>query len=215
MHHGANPTRAESGRQRRARTRARIIAAAFDSFGTEHGLHARIEDIAASAGVTRMTFYNHFSGMDELREAVTYELTHAFLTAVTEAISTLEDPRERAASAVRFYLHRVASDPDWGRSMLTLSASGVMFGAETYREAEQTVSEGMRAGYLSIGDSGLGRDLVLGTSLAAIASMLGRHPDPDYPTKVAEAILRGLGVPSAEAEQIASRSLPELPTVAT
>lgn len=207
----ANLTRAESGRQRRAKTRARIIAAAFDCFGTESGPDARIEDVAAGAGVTRMTFYNHFSGMSELREAVSFELTHAFLIAVTKAISSLDDPRERASAAVRFYLERVICDPGWGRSMLTLSASGVMFGAETYREAEQTVRDGICAGHLSINDSGLGRDLVLGTSLAAIASILGGNAAPDHPAKVAAAILRGMGVPSPEAERIASRPLPALP----
>ena len=129
MEQGEKPTKAEVGRQRRATTRARIIAAAFKHFGSEDGLDTRIEDIARSAGVTRMTFYNHFSGMGELREAVGFELTHEFLDDVAKAISTLEDPRERAAAAVRFYLGRVAHDPAWGRSMLTLGASGVMFGA--------------------------------------------------------------------------------------
>ena len=212
MEQGEKPTKAEVGRQRRATTRARIIAAAFKHFGSEDGLDTRIEDIARSAGVTRMTFYNHFSGMGELREAVGFELTHEFLDDVAKAISTLEDPRERAAAAVRFYLGRVAHDPAWGRSMLTLGASGVMFGAETYREAEQTVRQGISEGALAIDDSGLGRDLVLGTSLAAIASILSGSAGPDYPAKVAVAILHGLGVASPEAERIASRPLPPLQT---
>jgi hypothetical protein len=59
-----NPERrAEIGRERRARTRAKLIAAAFEIFGEENGLYARIEDVCAKAGVTRTTFYDHISGL--------------------------------------------------------------------------------------------------------------------------------------------------------
>jgi len=73
----------ELGKIRRAKTRAKIIAAAFELFGEEEGLYARIEDVSQRAGITRATFYDHFSGMSELRDAVTDEVTHDFLTAVT------------------------------------------------------------------------------------------------------------------------------------
>lgn len=55
--------RAEIGREKRARTRAKIVSSAFELFGNDEGLYSRIEDIAKAAGVTRATFYYHFSGM--------------------------------------------------------------------------------------------------------------------------------------------------------
>ncbi len=195
---------------RRARNRAAIVAAAFELFGGEAAGQVRIEDIAARAGVTRMTFYNHFSGMAELREAVGFELTHDFLNAVTAAIAVLDDPRERAAAAIRFYLGRVAGDPGWGRSILNLSSDGLFFGAETHRQAERTVREGIDAGVLDLPGSALGRDLVLGTGLAAIASILSGDAAPNYPVEVAAAILRGLGVEVREAQSIAARPLPPI-----
>lgn len=200
--------RMELGKVRRAKTRARIIAAAFELFGEEDGLHARIEDVVQRAGITRTTFYDHFSGMGELREAVSYEVTHAFLTAVNETVSQLADARERAAAAIRFYMHRVREVPRWGRSMINLSASGIIFGAETYRQAEQTVAEGMAAGQFLVAEIALGRDLVLGTTIAAIATMLRDDKGEGYPEAVAAIILRGLGVGVQEAEAIARRPLP-------
>lgn len=200
--------RMELGKVRRAKTRARIIAAAFELFGEEDGLHARIEDVVQRAGITRTTFYDHFSGLGELREAVSYEVTHDFLTAVNETVSQLADARERAAAAIRFYMHRVREVPRWGRSMINLSASGIIFGAETYRQAEQTVAEGMAAGQFLVAESALGRDLVLGTTIAAIATMLRDDKGEGYPEAVAAIILRGLGVGVHEAEAIARRPLP-------
>lgn len=202
--------RLELGRQRRAKTRAKIIAAAFELFGEEDGLYARIEDVSQRAGITRATFYDHFSGMAELREAVTYEVTHDFLTAVTYTVSLLSDPRERVAAAIRFYLHRVREVPGWGRSMLNLSANGIIFGAETHRQAELTVKDAMAADQLKIEDSAVGRDSILGTTIAAISTMLREQKSEDYPEQIVAVILVGLGVDPAEAAEIAIRSLPVL-----
>ncbi|WP_404710153.1 TetR/AcrR family transcriptional regulator [Sphingomonas sp. MMS24-J13] len=138
--------RAEIGRERRALTRAKIVAAAFDVFGDADGLYAPIEAVADRAGVTRATFYNHFAGMAELRAALTWEVTHDFLLAVTDAIAQMPDARDRSASAVRFYLRRTRIDRRWGWSMINLSAAGLIFGAETFRQAEQTVREGVEDG---------------------------------------------------------------------
>lgn len=198
------------GAQRRARTRARVIAAAFELFGEEDGLYTRIEDVAQRAGITRATFYDHFSGMADLRDAVTYEVTHDFLTAVSTAILALPDPRERAAAAIRFYLHRVREVPGWGRSMLNLSANGIIFGAETFREAEQTVAQAIAAGQLAVTDTALGRDMILGTTIAAISTMLREERGAAYPETVAAVILVGLGVGASDAREIANRPLPRL-----
>ena len=200
----------ELGALRRARTRARVIAAAFDLFGEEAGLYARIEDVAQRAGITRATFYDHFSGMAELRDAVTYEVTHDFLSAVSAAIARLSDPRERISAAIRFYLHRVRAVPGWGRSMINLSANGIIFGAETFREAEQTVANAIAAGQLAITDAALGRDAILGTTIAAISTMLREERGQTYPEEIATVILAGLGVEAAEARLIAGRPLPAL-----
>jgi AcrR family transcriptional regulator len=205
--------RAAIGRERRARTRARIIASAFELLGEENGLYARVEDVSARAGITRPTFYDHFTGMAELRDAVTIEVTHDFLIGVSETTLALDDPRERASAAIRFYLERVRRDRRWGWSMINLSANGIIFGAETFRQAEATVQEGIDAGLLPIRDSRLGRDVILGATLAAMSSILREDPGADYPVMVACSILIGLGVGPAEAREIASRPLPALPAL--
>jgi AcrR family transcriptional regulator len=179
-------------------------------FGDESGLYARIEEIAKRAEITRATFYDHFTGMPELREAVTYEVTHDFLTAVTRTVSLLSDPREKAAAAIRFYLNKVPEDARWGWSMINLSANGVIFGAETFSEAELTVVEGIQAGLLTVPCSAIGRDSILGTTIAAIASMLREDHGPDYPVLIVQSILMSLGVSRTDAIEISGRPLPVL-----
>ena len=200
--------RAEIGRNRRNQTRARIIAAAFEVLGDEKGLYGRIEDVATAANVTRATLYNHFKGMAELREALSYEVTHDFLTAVTEAINQMPDARDRSACAIRLYLRRAQEDRRWAWSMINLSATGYIFGAETFRAAERTVREGVESGVFHVPSVELGRDLLMGTTLAAMASIV-RMDSPDAnPEIVATRILFALGVSIDMANDHASRDLP-------
>lgn len=202
--------RAEAGRRRRAQTRARIIAAAFAIFGDENGLFARIEDVADRAGVTRATFYNHFAGMVELREALSHEVTHDFLVAVTNSIARLPDPRERSSVAIRYYLRRAMADRRWAWSLINLSASGLIFGADTHFQAEQTVREGIEDGAFPIISIDLGRDILLGTCLAALGTIVHKGVAEDYPEAIAGYILHALGVDYAEAKAIAHLPLPAL-----
>ena len=199
--------RAEIGREKRARTRIAILQAALDLFSLEAGLFTRVEEICAAAQVTRQTFYNHFDGMESLRAALTHELSHDFLIAVTAAISPLEDAAERAASAIRLYLEKAARDRKWGQLMVNISANGIVFGMETYVQAEQTVKEGMAQGVFTLGDSRLGRDLIMGTTLSAIVTQLREPTDSEYSRAIAQHILVALGVLPARARQIVAQDL--------
>lgn len=53
-------------RQRKQDSRARLLAAAAAQFGARGYLPVSIEDIATAAGVSRVTFYRHFSGKEAL-----------------------------------------------------------------------------------------------------------------------------------------------------
>lgn len=195
------------GQEKRARTRARILEAAFNLFGREHGLFTRVEEICLAADVTRQTFYNHFTSMEDLREALTHEATHGFLISVSEAIAVLDDAAERAAGAIGHYLEKAARDPQWGWTMVNISASGIVFGMETYARAQQTVAEGIAQGVFMLSDARLGRDLVMGTTLSALVTQLREAPGAAYRSAVVRQLLVALGVAPERADEIAALPL--------
>lgn len=202
--------RAEIGRERRARTRARIVAVTFDIYGRETGLHCRVEEVCEAAGITRQTFYNHFSGMEDLREALTWEVAHEFLAKVTAVLDTKADGAERTATAIRYYLERGRTDSRWAWSIVNLSASGIVFGAETYEQARLTVVGGIACGMFHVPDVRIGRDLLLGTTLSALFTQLREETGEDYPAEVARAVLIGLGCSGDIASAVVSEPLPPL-----
>ena len=96
--------------------------------------------------------------------------------------------------------------------MVNISASGIVFGMETYLQAEQTVKEGMAQGVFTLTDSRLGRDLIMGATLSAIVTQLREQPGPDFSRAIAQRILVALGVPDVRAGQIVAQPLVAVPT---
>lgn len=195
---------------RREQTRRRILDAGFRLIGHEHGRSVRIEEICADAKISRGSFYNYFAGMDELFEALAFDLTHSFTASVIAAMKTMPSAAEQADAAMRYYLRRARSDPQWGWAMVNLGATGPLFGAETFASALATVTSGMASGEFRLPDAKTGRDLVLGTCHAAIITDLREGSPDDHPENVSRLVLSGLGVSAARIKAILARNLPPL-----
>ncbi|MDF0546639.1 TetR/AcrR family transcriptional regulator [Sphingobium sp. H39-3-25] len=208
--------RAQIGAEKRARTRRVVLDAAFALLGRERGLMTRIEEILDVADISRGTFYNYFDSMEELFDALQYDLNHDFNTVVLQRINDMPFAAERAGFAIRYYLQRAREDSKWAWAMVHISAGGIIFGAETYRQAQITVEEGIAAGEFELTGPNSGRDILLGTTLAAMVTQLRNPPSDTYPASVARHVLRGMGVPKDRVEEIIHRPLPELglPSVA-
>jgi AcrR family transcriptional regulator len=196
---------------KRGRTRRRIFDATFKLIGHERGLSVRIEEICAEAGISRGTFYNYFTSLEELFQALALDLSHDFNHAVLATLAQIESSAERTNAAIQHYLKRARRDPAWGWAMVHLSASGPFFGAESYQACELTVSQGIKSGEFDLPNPTVGRDLLLGTILAAMISILrdssGTRPQPKH---IAHHLLRALGVPDTRARNIANSPLPDV-----
>jgi AcrR family transcriptional regulator len=206
--------RAEIGAERRSRTRAVLLNAALELFGQAHGRATRIEDVCARARVARGTFYNHFTGIEALLEALSDELTRDFDDAVHAAFEAMESPVERTCAAIRYYLHGAIQDPRWGWAMVNSSVRTILFGERVARRAQATIQEGIDSGDFSIESAVVGRDILLGAGLSGTLSLLTGAMSADYPEKVARQLLLSLGAPKALAVSLTRKPLRDLPRVA-
>jgi AcrR family transcriptional regulator len=88
-------------RRGRLDKRQAVMAAAFSVFARDGYDQARVEDIAAAAGVAKATVYNHFGDKETLfRQAIT-DLSDAALTNNLRVIGLLDEAREDIAAALR------------------------------------------------------------------------------------------------------------------
>jgi AcrR family transcriptional regulator len=202
--------RAEIGREKRGRTRKEILSAAYSLVGRKDGHLTRIEEICASTRISLGTFYNYFSSINELFDALAYEISHDINARIRALLLLMPPGAFRVSAGSRFYLHQVRIDQAWGRAMINLTGTGPQFGFASFQHVTQVIAEGIELGEFRIPNVEVGCDLLMGTVLSAMMSMV-RAPFPDdYPEMIARQILIGLGVrPDLIADCISS----ELPSV--
>lgn len=91
------------------RTRARILDAALARF-ERYGLRrSTIEDIARSAGLSRVTIHRHFGTKEVLIQEVVLREGRRFLDDLGTAIAEQDDPAEALADGFAFALERLRS----------------------------------------------------------------------------------------------------------
>ena len=195
---------------KRERTRRKILEAAFGLLGNEKGLTVRIEEICAAAHVSRGTFYNYFTSLEQLFEVLAIELSHELNSALVATWDETRSHAEGSNAAVQHYLHYARRDPAWGWAMVHLSAFGPSFGAESWAACYRSIDKGIEAGEFDVPNATVGRDLMTGTVMATVRTMLRTDGERSQPRIVAYHVLRALGVPDARARAIADSPLADI-----
>jgi AcrR family transcriptional regulator len=182
--------RTRVGRERRARTRQRIIEAALGVIADRGPEAPVIEDFIQAAGVARGTFYNHFKTTEELLTATSSWLEDALIENIESVIGQFDDPVRRAATGMRLWLHLSRQDPVFCAFVVRSRFRG----ATVERTLALDLGAGLRSGRLTAPSVELARDLVVGTIREAQARMMDARVPADYPDDVVRLILRALRV---------------------
>jgi len=204
--------RAEIGATRRSRTRERLLSSARRLFGREGGRTTRVEDVCEAASIARGTFYNYFPSFEAMQAALFEELSNKFDQAVHLAFEQLEGPAERTSAAIRFYLTHVVEDHEWGWGMVNTGMGVGFFHATVSDRVLETIQEGIDSRDFTIETAEAGRDILLGSGLAAAITLLSGTAPARHIETVATGVLQALGTPKERAREVVSAPLPRLPT---
>jgi AcrR family transcriptional regulator len=102
--------RAEIGQEKRARTRAVLVAAAKSLFALRSVESVTIDEIVAEAGLAKGTFYTHFEDLDALTAAVAGELVAAFDDLMQPARLAIADPLDRIAFSCNAFIEKALAN---------------------------------------------------------------------------------------------------------
>jgi AcrR family transcriptional regulator len=201
---------AARGRRRRVRTRTRLIEAARRIVATR-GIDATpISEITEEAGVGVGSFYNHFATKEELLDAVIFDTFEAHAVALDRIHEGKEDTAEIFAQNIRLTVRLVDQDPIWGwfavRTGLHVRELRSSLGSRLARDLQRGFEAGRFASY----DESTTVAAIGGALLGVLRSKLDEELPRDADRFLAEQLLRLLGLPPAEAAEIASRRLPPL-----
>jgi AcrR family transcriptional regulator len=217
----AAPARPDDGGypRARARTRAALLAAARQVMAERGVEAATIADIAQRAGVSPGSFYNHFGDIPAMLDALVDDLLAKFDEAVGEVADLPCTPAERFALGIDRILRLAHEDPAWAGCVIRFESTVDRMREALHERATTIVGAEVRRGLHILGvEHEAGTDLLVGTMITAgLSRMRGRATDADNP-KVAELLLRALGVPAdeaAEAVRIIGRGGPPAPATTT
>ena len=221
----AAPAREARGDRRKRETRERLLRSAFVLMAERGMAGVAINELTEAADVGFGSFYNHFESKEAIHAAVVDEVLTRFGEALSRISETLEDPAEILAASIRYVALRAREDPLWGRFLVrnAFSLRSVSRGMGPYlmRDLQRGVAAGRFRSddplitLLTVGGTAAGAiaaELELaaeGATVRRMAKQLGFEVE-SIPERAAAAALRVLGVPAAEADEIARRPLPEI-----
>jgi AcrR family transcriptional regulator len=195
--------RTRVGRERRARTEARILAAAMRVFAEKGPDASRIDDFVQAAGISRGTFYNHFQSVDQLLAATSEWTTRGVLEAIEGALPVADGPGLRLGLGLRLFLAHAQADRVWCRFVSRVWKLG---GVEL---PTRDLEEGVRLGVFRAVSVHAQRDLLFGGLREALIRIGDGDAPPDYGAHVTELTLQALGT---DPRRIAAVMRYELPS---
>jgi AcrR family transcriptional regulator len=202
----ASGHRTRAGRQRRARTRSRILAAALRIFADQGPDRPVIDDFIRAAGVARGTFYNHFRNTSELFEATSKWLEEDMIVSIEQEISPSKDPVERLTNGVRLWLLRAADDAAWCSFVVRSRRRSPL----VEKQLTGDLRSGRRKRVFSFPSIEVARDMTVGTVLEAMTRMMHERVPGTYVDQVTRTVLRGLGLADPAIDAAISRPVPPL-----
>ncbi|MBS0520563.1 MAG: TetR/AcrR family transcriptional regulator [Proteobacteria bacterium] len=197
--------------RKRERTRLALIDAAVRVFSSRGFAAATMQEIAAEAGMTTGTLYNHFDAKADIVAAVAIAIAQTMQERSSARRDSLSRGVERVAMGCQHYLWLAKQSPDWALMLLDVAAATPAFLETVGAYVRADVRRGVRQKEIEIESETAALDLVCGSVMQGMRSIaLGLAP-PRHGTAITAMVLRGLGVPAEPARKIARKVLATVP----
>src|ERR1700744_2321771 len=157
----------ENGHKRlskRERTRRQLVVASISVFSRNGVAASTMHQIAAEAGMTTGTVYNHFHTKAEIVTAVARTIAETVRARSAVARSTIDTGAERLAAGCRRYLGRAESSPAWALLVLDVATVDPVFRQIIAGFVAGELSLGRRRREFSVPGEAVGLDLVVGAT---------------------------------------------------
>lgn len=198
---------------RAERTRAALIAAGMRLFSEQPVDAVTVDDIVQAAGVGKGSFYNHFQDRDSLVRAVSREIRTSVEGAISRANDNEHDPARRMARAVCCYLRYALDELEPAHVLVRVYSGHTSLNLPLNRGLVDDVTKGLAEGRFAVPTLEAGVLYVLGVSQMALVR-LTQEPTISLAVSLAQQMcalmLRGLGLPGAEADLIAAQASDEI-----
>lgn len=202
--------RTRTGQARRAKTRKRIVSAAFELFDERGVGQVTIDQVRESAGLSRGTFYHYFDAY----EAMLVEFAHDIVLQINREQDELQgepDVVRRAFNTMNYFLCRAASDRACCEIIVRVMS---IHGAPTgimQDKATESFAEIQKKGLINVPSIELALDASFGIGVSILRRALSGTAGREEIIWSNLMFLRAIGVPEAALSGFDKLPLPGMP----
>ncbi len=198
--------RAEIGRDRSARTRAELVAAARRLYAARPFNQVTGDDVVAAAGVAKGTFYVHFDNLNDLQILVADDLAREFDELLQPRRLALDDPIERIAAGCGAFITQALRDPSWGALVAHSAAAMPSVAGVPRKRLREDIDRAARNGQLNGVTADVAFDFANAIVLHAMQTASEKRKSAKQANAIVAGILRAIGVAPAKAAAVAVRA---------
>jgi len=203
----------EPSNPRAARTTAALMAAGRRLLSQRPIDAVTVDDIVQAAEVGKGSFYNHFTDREALARAITTQIRASIESAVARANAGVDDPARRMARAICTYLRYALDEPEPAGVLLHIHSGHTSLTAPLNHGLVEDIETGLATGRFDVATVESGVLYVLGVTQLALVRIV-QQPNPAFAISLSQQmcalVLKGLGLPKAEADQIAAQASDEI-----
>jgi AcrR family transcriptional regulator len=198
---------------RGARTRAALIGAGRQLFSKRPVDAVSVDDIVQAAEVAKGSFYNHFTDREHLVRAISAEIRASVEDAVDRVNAKEAEPARRLARAVCTYLRYGVDEPEPAAVLVRIHSGPGAMNSPLNRGLVEDITRGLGQGRFTVATLEAAALYVMGVTQAALIRIT-QEPSLSLAVSLAQQLcalmLRGLGLPPAEADLIAAQASDEI-----
>lgn len=200
--------RTRNARVKRAKTRTRILTAAFGLFEARGIDATTIDDVRLEAGLSRGSIYNYFPTFDAMLRDMAEHMVIQLNAEQSAYFDGLDSPIERICCNIRYSIGRIASDRVGAEVLLRVLP---IIGPPTEamrKHAGANIEQARKAGLVRVPSLQIALELGYGLVTALVQrGMNGGLVARDI-SAGAEMLMRAFGVEDAEAQRLSRLRLP-------
>lgn len=200
--------RAEIGEKRRARTLDLLINAAMECFADNMVSTITTDDICTAAGVSRGTFYNYFTDMDDLIIAVLKSFRDRIEAKLASQAKDIQAGPERMAVAFAWVCQLTETDPVMAKIFLSTAATEHPAKFEDIFKPKllEDIHACRSLRLITLNSDTIALDIANGTIDRVLRSLLeGKVTLPEAPIYL-ECLFVAMGMPKEQASDFAALS---------
>lgn len=210
---GTKPVPPPRGNRQRQRTRGMLLTAGEHLFATRSVDSVTVDQIVDAAEVAKGSFYNHFEDKEAFAEAVFQLVQGDVEFHIFSANQGIADPATRAMRALCTVMRYARNHPERLQATLSLAARRSTPADPLNAGLVADITQGLERGQFRDIDVDMGVVVFLGLSRAGIAQAMApdiARPPAEITEAVGAALLRALGMNSADAATLARQTVQDL-----